>query len=186
MKKIFLLTFFVGCMQIFYAQIPTTDKKLSSIKKIDLALQGIGLTLEQKLGNSVTTDLSFGFGGGYSISEGSIDYQVIKPALYFSVTPKYFYNFKKRIINSKTVQNNSGNYIGLRLKYNTPLNKKSTVIRNSILTNIHWGLQRPLGNNWLFSSHIGVGYAHDIDYGFGTIYPAVDFKFCYVFPKLKK
>ncbi|NOT90155.1 hypothetical protein [Ferruginibacter sp.] len=83
MKKIFLLTFFVGCMQIFYAQIPTTDKKLSSIKKIDLALQGIGLTLEQKLGNSVTTDLSFGFGGGYSISEGSIDYQVIKPALYF-------------------------------------------------------------------------------------------------------
>lgn len=186
MKRIFLLTSFIGFMQLLYGQIPTPDKRLSSMTIIDLGLQGIGFTFEPRLGNGVTTDLSLGFGGGYDISEGSIDFQVVKPALYFSVTPKYFYNFKKRAIKGKAVQNNSGNYIGLRLKYNMPLYKKTDIIRNSILTNIHWGLQRPLGNNWLFSSHIGIGYAHDIDYHFGTIYPAVDFKFCYIFPKFKK
>lgn len=154
MKRIFLLTSFIGCMQLIYGQTPTPDKKLSSMKKIDLGLQGIGFTFELGLGNSVTTDLSLGFGGGYNISEGSIDFQVVKPALYFSATSKYFYNLKKRVNKGKTVQNNSGNYMGLRLKYIVPLSKKADIIRNSILTNIHWGATK---TSWkqlvVFNSH---------------------------------
>ena len=181
MKRIILLTNILGFMTLSYGQTLKPETKLSNLTKLDLGLQGIGLTYQPRVSNSVTTDLSFGFGGGYDISEGSIDYQVFKPALYFSATPKYFYNLKKRINNGKTVQYNSGNYIGVRLKYNMPLYKKSDIIRNSILTNIHWGIQRVIGNHWTFNSHIGVGYAHDIDYDFGTIYPAIDFKFSYIF-----
>ena len=181
MKKIILLAIILGFMTSSYGQTRIPETKLSSLTKLDLGLQGIGLTFEPRLSNTLTTDLSFGFGGGYNISEGSIDYQVLKPALYFSATPKYFYNLKKRINNGKTIQYNSGNYIGVRLKYNKPLYKKSDIIRNSILTNIHWGFQRFIGNHWTINSHIGVGYAHDIDYDFGTIYPAIDFKFSYVF-----
>lgn len=89
----------------------------------------------------MTTDISFGVGGGYNISEGSTDYKIFKPALYFSVTPKYFYNLEKRKNLGKTVKYNSGNYVGLRLNYNRPLYKKSDIIRNSILSNLHLGIQ---------------------------------------------
>ena len=181
MKRIILLTIIIGFITSSYGQTPKPETKLKSLTKLDLGLQGIGLTFEPRLSNTVTTDLSLGFGGGYNISEESINYQVFKPALYFSVTPKYFYNLKKRINNGKTIQYNSGNYIGVRLKYNMPLYKKSDIIRNSILTNIHWGIQRVIGNHWTINSHIGVGYAQDIDYDFGTIYPAIDFKFSYIF-----
>lgn len=181
MKMIILFTCALGIMVSSYAQILKPKNQLSGLTKLDLRLPGIGLTFVPWIGNSVTTDLSFGFGGGYNIFEGSLDYDVIKPALYFSATPKYFYSLKKRINKGRTVQYNSGNYIGVRLKYNTPLHKKSDIIRNSILTNIHWGSQRVIGNRWTFNYHIGIGYAHDIDYGVGTIYPAIDFKFSYIF-----
>ena len=129
----------------------------------------------------MTIDLSTGIGGGYNIAEGFIEYQLLKPALYISVTPKYFYNLKKRINKGNTILYNSGNYIGARLTLNTPLDNKTNIIRNSILTNIHWGIQRVISNHWSINSHIGVGYAHDIDYDFGTIYPAIDFRFSYIF-----
>jgi hypothetical protein len=50
-----------------------------------------------------------------------------------------------------------------------------------MLANLHWGIQRALGKHWAFNCHAGAGYALDIDYDFGTIYPAIDFKFSYVF-----
>jgi hypothetical protein len=186
MKIIFLLTSILGFLSVCSGQTQETETKISSLTKLDLSLQGVGLTFEPRLSRNITTDLSAGIGGGYNISEGSIDYQVIKPALYISATPKYFYNIKKRIDEGKTIQNNSGNFIGFRLKYNMPLSKKTDMIRNSVLANIHWGLQRAFGNNWLFSSQIGVGYAQDIDNNFGTIYPTLDFKFSYIFLRTKK
>jgi hypothetical protein len=181
MKKIILLTSIFSFLQSSYGQTTKSETKLSSIAKFDLGLQGIGFTYEPRISNVVTTDISAGIGGGYNIAEGSIEYQLLKPALYFSVTPKYFYNLKKRINKGKTVQFNSGNYVGARFTFNTPLYKKSDIIRNSILTNIHWGIQRAISNHWTLNSHFGIGYAHDIDYDFGTIYPAIDFKFSYIF-----
>ncbi|TAG08466.1 MAG: hypothetical protein EAZ41_10295, partial [Sphingobacteriia bacterium] len=108
-----------------------------------------------------------------------------KPAFYFSVTPKYFYNRTSSSIKGKSTLFNSGNYFGLRLKYVTPNDRQSDLTRNSILTNIHWGIQRAIGNNWTLNSHLGLGYAQDIDYSFGTIYPAFDFKVSYIIPRTK-
>ena len=179
MKKIILLVAVLGFLSASYGQ-EHADTRLSSLAKIDLGLQGVGFTYEPRLSNKLTADLSAGFGGGYSITEESIEYQLLEPALYFSVTPKYFYNLQKRIDNGKSVQHNSGNYIGIRLTYNMPLSNKTDEIRNSFLVNIHWGIQRAIGNRWTINSHIGVGYAEDIDYHFGTIYPALDFKFSYI------
>jgi hypothetical protein len=180
MKKIILLTCILGILYSSYGQKNKPDSELSSLAKIDLGLQGIGFTYEPRISNTLTIDLSAGFGGGYDISEESIEYKFLEPALYFSATPKYFYNLQKRINNGKTVLHNSGNYIGLRFTYNTPLDKGSDIIRNSFLTNIHWGIQRAIGAHWTINSHIGVGYAKDVDYNFGTIYPALDFKFSYI------
>lgn len=128
-----------------------------------------------------------GAGGGYDIAEGYLNYklELRKPAFYYSLTPKYFYNRNSRSLRGKSILLNSGNYIGLRLKYVTPNDRQTDLTRNSILTNIHWGIQRAIGSSWTFNSHIGVGYAQDIDYNFGTLYPAIDFKVSYIFAKPK-
>ena len=180
MKKIILLTSILYFSHASFGQTKKPETKLSNVSKIDLGFQGIGFTYEPRINNAMTIDLSAGFGGGYNIGEGFIEYQFLKPALYFSATPKYFYNLKKRVKKGNTILHNSGNYVGARLTFNTPLHNKSDIIRNSILTNIHWGIQRAIGKKWSLNAHIGVGYAHDIDYDFGTIYPAIDFKFSYV------
>ncbi len=188
MKTTFLLTFFLGFVQFSIGQTVSANTKLSSLIKIDLGLQGIGFTYEPRLSNKLTVDLSVGGGGGYDIAEGYLNYklELLKPAFYFSLTPKYFYNRKSRSLNGKNPFLNAGDYFGVRFKYVTPNDRQTDLTRNSILTNIHWGIQRAMGSNWTFNSHFGVGYAQDIDYRFGTIYPAVDFKASYILTNFKK
>lgn len=83
------------------------------------------------------------------------------------------------------MDNNAGNYIGLRFKYNTPDVAMSGTPRNAFLFNIHWGLQRPIGESWSFYTQAGGGYGFDIESGFSTFYPAVDLKFSYLIVKRK-
>ena len=183
-KSITFVSLLFGHLLSAFGQ--NTDIKLSRLAKLDLGGQGLGLTYEPRLSNKMTVDISAGLGGGYDIAEQSIEINYVKPAFYFSLTPKYFYNRKSRIEKGKETRLNSGNYFGLRLKYVAPNDRKSDLTRNSILANLHWGIQRAIGNHWTFNSHIGVGYAQDIDYGFGTIYPSIDFKFSYIFANSEK
>jgi len=185
--RVILSAFFLGFTHLSFGQSTLPETKLSSLAKADFGLQGIGLTYEPKLSNKLTIDLSAGAGGGYDIAEGYLNYklELQKPAFYFSLTPKYFYNRNTRSLEGKSTLLNSGNYIGLRLKYVTPNDRQTDLTRNSILTNIHWGIQRAIGNNFAFNSHVGIGYAQDIDYDFGTLYPSIDFKLSYVFSKRK-
>lgn len=188
MKRIILLTSFLAFLQLSFGQNKNSDGKLSGLTKLSVGFEGIGLTYESRLFNKMTGELSAGAGGGYNIGEGSIAYDVklLKPAFYFSFTPKYFYNRQKRILKGKNTLLNSGNYIGLRLKYVTPNDRQSDSTRNSILTNVHWGIQRAIGNHLTINAHIGAGYAQDIDYNFGTIYPAIDFRLSYIISNSKK
>ena len=188
MKKILLATSFLGFMHCIYGQSTSADTRLSTLTKLDFGLQGIGFTYEPKLSNKITVDLSLGAGGGYDIAEGYLNYrlELLHPAFYFSLTPKYYFNRNSRNNKGKTTLLNSGNYIGVRLKYVTPNNRGNDFTRNSILTNIHWAIQRAIANKWMFNSQVGVGYAQDIDNNFGTIYPALDFKISYILSNSKK
>ena len=75
------------------------------------------------------------------------EYSFVKPAFYLSLTPKYFYNIQKRISKNKSTQLNSGNYFGIRVKYVEPLSQFDPYhpVTTTILTNIHWGIQRAIG-----------------------------------------
>lgn len=188
MKNIILAALFTGLLHSSFAQANNTDNNLSNLIKLDLALQGIGFTFEPRIYKKMTIDFSAGAGGGYDVSEDRLgyEYNFLQPAFYFSVTPKYFYNIQKRIDKGKSIQFNSGNYIGLRLKYNTASIAANIYLRDALLINLHWGLQRAIGNKWTYTTHIGAGYAKDINSQFGTIYPALDFKFSYILSKSKK
>ncbi len=53
------------------------------------------------------------------------------------------------------------------------------------LANVHWGIQRPLSDKWILNAHAGAGYAKDLGSIFGTVYPALELKFSYLFTKPK-
>ncbi len=185
-RLITFVTLFFGHFPLSFGQDPKSDTKLSRFIKLDLGGQGIGLTYEPRLASQMTVDMSTGFGPAYDIAEGSIEISYGSPAFYVSLTPKFFYNRQTRIDKGKSSFFNAGNYVGLRLKYVSASGKKVDFYRNSMLANLHWGVQRGMGKHWTFNFHIGAGYAQDIDYNFGTIYPAIDFKFSYVFFRSKK
>jgi len=180
--KYLLVMLLTGFLNAAFGQKLKTDPVMVSLAKIDVGPQGVGVSYEPKISNKLTGDLCMGIGGGYSIDESDFNYELLQPALYFSVTPKYFYNIQKRINNGKNTQLNSANYFGLRVKYVTPVSKNNDKIRNTVLTNIHWGIQRNVGGNWLLNFHLGVGYASDFKFG-GIIYPSVEIKFAYIFLK---
>jgi len=169
----------------------STESKLRSLTKLNLELQGFGISLEPRLGNLATIDVSAGIGtGGYDIWSESFTYVVYPqgPTAFISITPKIYYNRKKRIEKGKPVALNSGNYFGLRIKYTTRSIAENTDIRDALLYNAHWGMQRALGKKWTVNTHFGVGYAidaTDLSNSEGTFYPAVDLKFSYIFNKTR-
>ena len=186
MRIIFLL-FFLTSISLSFAQNPKNTNELRDLTKLDLGLQGIGFTFEPRISNKATMDLSVGSGGGYNVSEERILYKwnLFHPAFYFSATPKWYYNREKRIQAGKNSEYNSGNYIGLRLKFVTGAFGLIDYNRNSLLINAHWGLQRAIGDRLTINAHAGAGYAQDVDAKYGTIYPSVDFKFSYILSRPK-
>lgn len=161
--------------------------------KIDLGIQGLGFTIEPRFLRKMTADLSAGIGPAYAISkyfEVEHRFSPAAPAYYFSFTPKYYYNPGKRINKNKRSDNNAGNYIGFRVKYLRG-GFYSDVVSRFLLLNLHWGMQRPIGNQFLFNIHLGAGYDaditnYDVSYTYGAFYPAVDIKFSYIIASLKR
>ena len=171
-----------------------TTKTVSSLAKLDLGFQGIGISYEPKLFGNFTIDLCSGVGGGYDIYAAddeipsfisNYEYSFVKPALYLSLTPKYFYNIQRRADKGKNTELNSANYLGIRVKYVTPLSEYDPYhpVTATLLTNIHWGIQRTIGGHWLFNFQAGAGYGVTKDCSCGIIYPALDLKLAYVIGK---
>src|SRR5215211_1339434 len=186
-RQIFTLTvLFFGTASL--AQ-NTTDNKLRSLTKLNLELQGFGISFEPRLGNSATIDLSTGIGsGGYDIWSESFTYVFYPqgPTGFLSITPKFYYNRNKRLMKGKPVTLNSANYFGLRIKFTTRSIAENTDIRDALLFNAHWGMQRPLGQRWTLNTHFGIGYAidaTDFSNSEDTFYPAIDLKFSYILNK---
>lgn len=181
MKALILLIFFLGITFFSFGQnLKTND--LTSLAKFDLGTQGIGFSFEPRLTKKMTIDLSLGAGGGYDVSEEGVAYQwnIFKPAFYFSITPKFYYNRQKRIESEKLHKLNSGDYFGLQIKYVTATTASNDRFRSTGLINLHYGVQRAIGNRWAINAHVGGGYAQDLEYKFGTIYPSLDFKLSYI------
>src|SRR5688572_18401677 len=104
------------------AQKTSEQDQLMTFTKLDLGLQGVGFSIEPRLSNRMTMDISIGAGGGYEVYESNFEYtwNLIDPAFYLAITPKLYYNRARRLAKGKSVRYNAGNYIGLRLKYATP------------------------------------------------------------------
>ena len=187
MKKILFVALL--SWRVFYAHGQTTrnDTSLKSLAKFDIGLHEAGFSYEARLGNKITLDVAAGAGGGYYVSEVNVDYHsnLQHPVFHLTATPRFYYNRTQRIREGKKYNSNSGNYIGLRLKYATSALGADNTFSPAGLINLHWGMQRSIGNRWILNAHAGAGYAQDLNSTFGGIYPAFELKFSYIFTRLQ-
>ncbi len=179
MKKIFLLIVFVISSSLFSQQ-----EKLQKQFKVDFNFMGLGFSYEVPLSEKWVVDLSAGVGGGYRINNGFKATWVFNSHLasYFKSEFKRYYNREKRRKKGKRDINNSGSYIAFQTKYNSrrfSLSKITAPLDNALLNEVHWGVQRPFDERWLFNFHAGVGYAIDLNSSQGSLYPALGVKFSY-------
>ncbi|WP_299823292.1 hypothetical protein [uncultured Pontibacter sp.] len=169
---------------------------LASMTKLEVGLQGIGVGYEIPLSKKLSVNLSAGLGGGYSIDQNDFangfNSRLIidEPVAYFRSEVKYTYNREKRLAKGKPMWSNAGNYVAYQAKYTTrrvfdgvdtgtPLNK-------TLLNEVHWGIQRPLGQKFIFNTHVGLGYAADFDFKNSQLYPAAGAQFSYIISKSRR
>lgn len=172
---------------------------LISMTKLEAGLHGIGIGYEIPLGQTFTIDLSAGLGGGYSIEDEAYangfrsTFILREPAAYFRSRVKYTYNRAKRAIKNKSMLNNTGNYVSFQTKYATnrvfetnEWNAIATPINRTLLNELQWGMQRPLGQRFTFNAHLGMGYAYDFDFRNSQAYPAAGLQLAYIISKSRR
>lgn len=189
-RSIFTLFFFLP-LSFLSAQDTTRQNDLQNLMKLDLGPRGVGFSFEPRVSKKMSIDLSAGIGGGYDIAFQEITYywNLLNPALYVVVNPKYYYNRDKRLAKGKSNASNAGNYIGLGIRYTSRAIGENTDVWDALLFNLHWGMQRAIGKRWTFNTHAGAGYAidaTDLSNSSGTVYPALDLRFSYIFKNHKK
>lgn len=178
MKKIFAIVI-ITITNLCFAQ-NVENNELTNFGRINLGLHGLDASYEMLISKKIVWENSIGMGMGSSIYGSSVEYlfDFTKPTPYIKSELKYIYNTERRISKQKSILNNSGNYIGLQTKYSFG-NNNHYKLNQTLLTEIHWGIQRNLGKKFLFNTHIGLGYITDFDSKDGHITPTVGLRFGY-------
>lgn len=156
------------------------NNALGNLARINLGPHGLDLSYELSISNRFIWENSFGIGMGsnaFGSSTGFV-FDFGQPVPYLKSELKYIYNRERRINKGKNSANNSGNYIGIQPKYSFG-NQTSAELNQTLLTEVHWGLQRSVGRDFLFDAHIGLGYLKDFDTKGGGVSPTLGVRFGY-------
>ncbi len=169
------------------------NSSLKTYEKIDVGINGFGLALETPLNQKILSEFYIGLGPSYDLHEDisinhsmSWHWTLLEPSFHASVYGKYYYNRENRMAKGKSLLLNSGNFIGLKVKYISKSLSDPSYYSNTILANLNWGLQRNLGKHWVYDFSFGLGYGYNMDNPYSMLYPALDLKIAYVFPFFDK
>lgn len=173
MKKIILFLMFLGITTFSYAQ---EDISLKKQFGIEANLIGGGVSYELPLSQKFLADFSGGFGLPIAKGWGSvaIDNSRIKP--YTRIEIKRYYNRDNRLQKGKEINDNRGNFIGIRNKmmYGV-VTDDSTVALNELF----WGVQTELAPKLLFTFQIGGAHYYTKD-KHNYFSPLLDLKIKYI------
>jgi hypothetical protein len=163
MKKMIFLLICILIVQWGFSQ---EYKDLRTILKVDGGTSGLGLSFETPVGSEFLLELETGLGGGYVVEKQKVEYltHYEDPSLYGSLKGEFYFNRRRRYRNGNTLAQNSGNFIGIGVKYTSAGLIKNLETHNVILTNLHIGIKRTFDNNWVLSGIVGAGYAHNLDW----------------------
>ena len=182
MKKITLLSMLLVSILSF-----SQEKKssLSNFFKIEGFIDKIGIGYEYPINDRLLLDLNTGIGGANIIYPNEISYKLGKDndisysGIFIKGQLRYYISRENRENKTRSLVNNAGSFIGIQSKFN--FNGNKDYIGKTLLTDVHFGQQLPLGNRFIFRYHIGVGYANNFDLNYNTLYPAFNFTFGYTF-----
>jgi len=167
-----LLTLLMGLsMTLIYAQKKDTIET-EKIWRVNFINPGVELELPTGTYSTFSAGLGIGYGGGYPdlTFGGSGFIYIISPFL--DVQEKWFYNLNKRSNKNRTTQNNSGNYISLRLitRGNSIAENVNRTSKFDFAIGPTWGIQRKYGKNFHLLFDVGPQYYFDTN-GNGNIWP---------------
>ena len=155
MKLRFLIIALLGITLNTIAQTPSVEK---SIWQIQTGLIGVWINNESKLTNSLAIRSEFGLSGFWQ-SYGDDYTYVITPVI--RLEPRWYYNFGKRTNKSRRIDNNSGNYLGLKTTFYPDLfaisNKENVTVHNQISIIPVWGIRRNIGKHFNYEVGFGIG-----------------------------
>lgn len=182
MKKLnYLLILSVLGFTLSYSQ--ENKDQLSSFFKVEGFLDKIGVGYETPISNKLLLDLNAGIGAANIVQPSEFGFKLgksngrIYSGVFMKGQVRYYFNRERRKERGHSLINNSGSFIGLQTKYNFNGNKED--LGKVLLTDVHFGQQLPLGSNFIFRYHLGIGYANNFDFNYGTLYPAVNIVFAY-------
>lgn len=177
MTKIFTIGFLFFSTFIF-AQ--SSEDGLTNFARINLGLHGLEASYELPVSKRFVWENSLGIGMGANVNGGGAEFHFdfARPVPFLKSELKYIYNIEKRVSKGKNVLNNSGNYVGLQTKYSFG-NSGTYALNRSSLTEIHWGIQRSLGGDFVFDFHVGLGYLSDYETEDDAISPTLGLRFGY-------
>ncbi len=178
MKKIIFIGFLFLTIS-FFGQSKSVNN-LSEFARVNIGLHGIDLSYEFPIAKKIVWENSVGLGMGSNSYNSSANYKFLlnNPVPYLKSELKYVYNTKKRLSKDKTIDLNSGNYVGLQSKYSFG-DVDYYELNKTLLTEVHWGIQRPLGGRFTFNTHIGLGVLKDFDTKNAQFSPTIGMKFGY-------
>ena len=170
MKKNLLNLLSILIITVTYAQ----ENKITTEKiwRVNFLNPGVELELPTGTYSTFSAGLGIGYGGGYpdlTFAGNGFTY-IISPFL--DVQEKWFYNLNKRNSKNRTIENNSGNFVSLRL-----ISRGNSIYENVYRTSDFdfaigptWGIQRKYGKNFHLLFDVGPQYYFDT-YGNGNIWP---------------
>ncbi|MDD2475193.1 MAG: hypothetical protein PHI32_04670 [Dysgonamonadaceae bacterium] len=187
------LSFFVFLFALLTQASTLSSQSLQTVPKIGLGINGLDFSIEIPLAEKITIEPAVGLGLSYAFWPGSLVFktgaglELLEPSVHVSTYGKFFYNRDKRMHKGKSMLFNSGKFLGIKVKYvSKPLTDYMYHgYTNTLLANLNWGGQRNIGRYWNYSYSVGLGYGRNLDFSYGTFYPAVDLKVAYVLPLLK-
>jgi len=139
--------------------------------RVNFLNPAIELELPTGSKSTFSSALGIGYGGGYpDLTYGDSGFiYIIAPFL--DLQQKWFYNLEKRNRKSKTIENNSGNYVSARLitRGNSIADNVSRTSNFDFAFGPTWGIQRKYGQFHLLFD-VGPQYYFDTE-GNGNIWP---------------
>ena len=185
------LPFFVLLFALLTQASTLSSQSLQMLPKVGLGINGLDLSIEIPVTEKITIEPAVGFGPSYDFSDRDAVFSKMgkhwalsKSSVHVSANSKFFYDRERRMRKGKSLLFNSGSFIGAQVKYVTqPLTSdKFHGQSNTLLASLSWGGQSNIGRYWKYSFSLGMGYGRNLEYSYGTFYPAYDIKVAYVLP----
>ncbi|MGB6035563.1 MAG: hypothetical protein WBG42_04800 [Cryomorphaceae bacterium] len=161
MKKTALILSLCALTLIAKSQNASVEKSTFGVQT---GVLGVWAYNEVKLSNAIALRTELGFDFGIWETTYYDDYDspfILTPVIV--VEPRFYYNLKKRVENSKRIDGNSGNFIALKTSYHPELaifNTDDAPVVSDFAIIPTWGIRRNLGDHFNYEAGIGVGYSY--------------------------